>query len=143
MHQDSATPAPRPLRQVFLITLGTALFYAVWAFAANATHGAAVAARAAAVQSLSSGFTTLTITGVIEAMLVTLPPSRWRAPLATFMPPSFTAMFHATVHHLAGTPEIVPTILPSVVLGYLFAGLYAVKLAAGRASSLRPARGKE
>ena len=104
--------------------------YGAWAFLANLGHGGAIALRAGLTQGASSGTTTLVIGAVIEGIHAALPPRPYRAALATGVSASLAALFHLSVHLIAGTPAIARTILPSVVIGYVFAAFYATRLAA-------------
>ncbi len=101
-----------------------------WAVFANVGHGGARRAPRRAHQGASSGTTTLLIGAVIEGIYAALPPRRYRAVLATGVSASLTALFHVSVHLVAGTPEIVRTITPSVVIGYVFAAVTATRFAA-------------
>jgi hypothetical protein len=108
--------------------------YGSWAFVANRAHGAAAALRAALAQGAGSAMTTLIIGTVSEAVYAALPPRRHRALVATMASASMTALVHVGIHLAARTPEVVRTILPSIVMGYAFAALYAFKIADGRAT---------
>ncbi|MFO0729148.1 MAG: hypothetical protein U1E65_35540 [Myxococcota bacterium] len=105
-----------------------ALLYGGWAFFANLGHGHAVAWRAATVQGCSSAFTTLVITSGIEALFALRRGRPWRGLLAAVLPPTGSALIHATAHLGLGTPEVFRTVLPSVVMGYVFAATYLVGL---------------
>jgi hypothetical protein len=106
------------------------LFYGGWAALANLGHGTSVALRAGLTQGVGSGTTTLIIGAVIETLYAALPPRRYRAAQATGIAASLTALLHLSLHRIAGTPEIVRAALPSIVIGYVFAAVYATKLAA-------------
>lgn len=118
-----SSAGPRVARLVLMAVL----LYGGWAAFANHAHGAAAALRAGLTQGVSSGITTLLIGAIIEALHAALPPRR-RALVATLVAASHTALLHVALHLAAGTPEILRTVLPSVVLGYAFAGAYAGSL---------------
>lgn len=128
-HLSPVSPAFRgaALRMAITVIAAVAV-YGTWAFVANRGHGALVAARAGLTQGASSGFTTLVIGSIVEALRSALPPGRRRALVATSISASITACIHLGVHLVAGTPEILRTILPSVILGYVFAASYAFAL---------------
>lgn len=110
--------------------LAAVLVYGTWAFTANLAHGPAVALRAGLTQGASSGTTTLVIGTLIEALHAALAPGRRRVLVTTVAAGSLAALVHLGVHLAAGTPEIARTILPSVIIGYAFAALYASRLGA-------------
>ena len=133
-------PRPRAARRVALMTVAAAVVYGSWAGVANAGHGFAAAARAAMIQGASSAFTTLVISGVIEKLVAWLRPSWSRVPLAAGIAASGTAVFHVGVHFFNGTPRILATVLPSILLGYVFAASYASALQASVDRQRRLAR---
>ncbi len=120
-------------KRVLRLTVVAFVLYGAWAALANRDHGTAVAARAGLVQALSSATTTLVITGGIEGLLVRLRAWRGGLLLAGLLPPTASSLVHLAVHLLNGTPEVLRTIAPSVVLGYVFAALYVVNARRGSA----------
>jgi hypothetical protein len=137
IHADT-TSSSAGYRRVALLTAAAAVLYGSWATVANASHGIAVAGRAGAVQGLSSAFTTLIISGLAETIFVAArtPPwsARWRVALTAGIPPLCSSSVHVVAHLLNGTPELVRTIFPSVVMGFVFGGIYAWRLARGASS---------
>ncbi len=124
-------PAPdRAIRRarirVALLTAGAAVIYGTWAYVANAGHGVALATHAALVQALSSATTTLVISGGIEGLRRRLGRGTWRLALAVVIPPTASSSIHVAAHLANGTPELLRTIAPSVVIGYAFAAAYAL-----------------
>jgi hypothetical protein len=125
----TATAAPRAAAfRVLALTLLAALVYGGWAFAVNLQHGAAPALRAGCLQGVSSATTTLVMSSAVERLYAARAGRPLRRLVAWLAPASLGACLHVSIHVLAGTPEILITILPSVVLGAVFAGLYVLGL---------------
>jgi hypothetical protein len=143
-HADpSARAAARAARaRVARLTLAAAALFGTWAFAANARHGGGLALRAAAVQALSSATTTLVISGGIEALARWLAGRRGGLLLVVLVPPSASSSVHLLAHLANGTPEVLRTIAPSVLMGYAFAALYALGLRRARATAARGGAGR-
>lgn len=116
--------AASPTRRVALMC-GLAFFvYGGWAYGVNFGHGAAVARAAGLAQGVSSTISTLIITSLIELCLKAFGRQRGGWLLAWLVPPTLTGLMHAAFQWAVGTPEIVLTVLFSVVMGYGFAGVY-------------------
>lgn len=116
--------AASPTRRVALMC-GLAFFvYGGWAYGVNTGHGAAVARAAGLAQGVSSAISTLIITSLIELCLKGFGGQRGGWLLAWLVPPTLTGLMHAGFQWAVGTPEIVLTVLFSVVMGYGFAGVY-------------------
>lgn len=116
--------AASPTRRVALMC-GLAFFvYGGWAYGVNFGHGAAVARAAGLAQGVSSTISTLIITSLIELCLKAFGGQRGGWLLAWLVPPTLTGLMHAGFQWAVGTPEIVLTVLFSVVMGYGFAGVY-------------------
>lgn len=82
-------------------------------------------ARAAGLaQGVSSTVSTLIITSLIELCLKGFGRHPGGRLLAWLVPPTLTGLMHAGFQWAVGTPEIVLTVLFSVVMGYGFAGVY-------------------
>jgi hypothetical protein len=124
-----SAPRRRAIARVAGLALAAAVLYGGWAVLANSSHGWTLALRAGLVQGASSATTTLVISSLIETLFVALARSPARTAIAGALPPTCSAGVHAVAHVLAGTPEILRTIAPSVVLGYVFAAIYAAGLA--------------
>ncbi|MBK7396256.1 MAG: hypothetical protein IPJ34_08135 [Myxococcales bacterium] len=112
------------------LSLAAFVVYGSWAAFANHGHGAWVAGRALLGQGLSSATTTLLIGGLVELL-----SRRLGATSAALLAATATACFHAAVNLLLGTPELLRTIAPSVVVGYAFALAYAVGVTRASAGS--------
>lgn len=124
--------ANRPPKKAVVRVLGMAVIaaclYGGWAVVANLGHGLDTALRAGAVQGASSAFTTMVITSGIEGLFFAVGAGLFRVVLATALPPTLSSSVHVGAHLLNGTPEVLRTIAPSVVLGYVFAGAYVAAL---------------
>ncbi|APR76462.1 Hypothetical protein A7982_01809 [Minicystis rosea] len=111
-----------------MLTMLAALVYGGWAFAVNLQHGAAPAVRAGCLQGASSATTTLVVSGAVERLYAARAGRPLQRIVAWLVPALLGACLHLTIHVIAGTPEILITILPSVVLGVVFAGTYVLGL---------------
>jgi hypothetical protein len=140
---------PRRVLRVLVMTVLAIVLYGGWAFWVNHGEPPGVALRAAATQGGTSALSTLFTASLVELVFARLRLS-WVAGLAAAtLPPTLTGSMHAIAQWLAGTPGVLATVLPSVVMGYVFAGSYTVGLARltrGRTSSSTdraPPRGNE
>ena len=131
------------IARALLMALLAAVLYGGWAGIANAGHGAAVALKAAAVQGGSSAFTTLVISSGIEALYLYRKGRPLQRLLASTLPPSASSLVHVAAHTFMGTPEIFRTVLPSVVMGYVFAATYVAGLESRLGSRPRHEGGHE
>ncbi|MEL7311295.1 MAG: hypothetical protein AAFN07_07290 [Pseudomonadota bacterium] len=101
------------------------VFYALWAAWANRQHGAGDMALAALVQGGYSAIVTLGMTSLIE-WLFAGSGSLWQRELRCVSGTVLLLVFSSTaVHLVAGTAELLMTILPSWVFGTLYALVYA------------------
>lgn len=98
--------------------------YGGWAFGVNHAHGFPVARAAGLAQGISSTVSTLAITSLIELCLKWFRGRPGGLLLAWLVPPTLTGLMHAAFQWSVGTPEIFLTVVFSVVMGYLFAGVY-------------------
>jgi hypothetical protein len=119
----TAPPARSLSRSLVLAVLG-GLSYGAWAAYANAEHGVDAAVRAGVTQGALSFATTFGITVVGDSAL------RWfrrgAAQLAAVIvtTPAMMGAALTTIHTWSGTPDVVETILPSVIGGTVFATMY-------------------
>jgi hypothetical protein len=124
MSTESEAPSSPALR----LSLLSALIMATWAAVANASHGAYLAARAAATQGLVTATLTLTVTLVVERLwrLARVP---WaRVAVATVGAGCAALCLSFTLHTILGTPERIRTLLPPWLVGVFYAALYALRL---------------
>lgn len=100
--------------------LAAALGYGGWAVYANYEHGIHAGLMAGCVQGVYAFFSTLSITQVARTAYVKH-QGGLRGMLAGF---SLSALVMLTiplvVHHLAGTPDLLQTILPGLIWGSLY-----------------------
>jgi len=109
----------------FVVALGAGLIYGSWALYINSGHGLDAAFRAAGAQAALSITATLTAVLFLEWVF-----ARFSNPSAGYwVSGASTAALGggamAAGHYAAGTPEIIPTIAPSVVIGTTFYFVYA------------------
>jgi hypothetical protein len=103
------------------------LFYGGWAFMVNYPHGAIAAVAALAVQGAASFATTLVLTKLVTFFYRRLAQLEQPRILWLSLPPvlstAVVACLLVLAHTLAGTPTLLATIAPSVVIGFAF-GIY-------------------
>jgi hypothetical protein len=107
--------------------------YGGWAFGVNYRHGFEVALAAGLAQGVSSTISTLVISSIIELCFKWFKGKPGGLLLAWLVPPTLTGLMHAAFQWSVGTPEIFLTVLFSVVMGFVFAGIYlrgVIRLAA-------------
>ena len=94
-----------------------------WAVFANRAHGLPRAMVAGLVQGLLSAGLTLLLKTVIDRLAVSFSgPSRlWAPPLIACLGSTAVLLIF---HHLAGTPEIVPTIAVPLLVSTSYAAVY-------------------
>ena len=109
------------------------LLYGSWAAFANRAHGLDAALWAFGVQGFSSALTTALMGGVIERLRRPLGDTLGAKLVASAVATAAAGVCHVCLHLLAGTPEIARTVIPSVVVGFLYAVTYAAWT--GRASA--------
>lgn len=128
---------PRARRRIARLMVLAFFVYGGWAAWANHHHGFAVSLRSFGVQGLSSATTTLLMGGVIEALRARIGSGPARGMLSAVLATAAAICFHLSLHLVAGTPEIVRTVAPSVVVGFAFASAYARWTAPRRAAAQR------
>jgi hypothetical protein len=129
----TAKLAGSPARRVAIMCVLAFVVYGGWAFGVNYGHGFDVARAAGIAQGISSTISTLIITSLIELCFKWFRGRPGGLFLAWLLPPTLTGLMHAAFQWSVGTPEIFLTVAFSVVMGYLFAGIYVrgvVRLAA-------------
>ncbi len=113
------------------------LFYGSWAFWVNSTHGLEPAVKAACVQGSYSFSLTLVMTLLVESLYklaLRLFDDQYLVQWSTILL-SCAIIFSTSwiINTIAGTPEILKT----VILGYIIGGIYCITyvqgLARGRA----------
>ncbi len=115
--------------RVTSMTLLAVVIYGGWAWCANLGEPQRVAFRAAATQGGTSGLSTLFTSSLVELVFARIGISWLGIAASATIPPTLTGLMHGIAQWLVGTPNILVTILPSVVMGYVFAGIYTTGLA--------------
>jgi len=109
------------------------LFYGSWAFVVNYDHGIAAGIKAAIVQGSYSFILTFTMTMLLEAMFRFA--SQYIRPLAVACTITILVccaiVFSGSwlVNYLAGTPEILKTVILGYIIGGAYSTVYVLNLA--------------
>ena len=116
-----------PLKRSLFAATASLIGYGGWAFFVNQSAGIEMGLRAAALQGGYSFLLTLSAALVTEKLHQSLPArhSRWLTVAATSAVVGAVAF---GIHYLNGTPHILVTILPGIVIGALFTTMYVVVL---------------
>lgn len=111
------------LRSLLSATIGL-IGYGAWAWYANSGYGEAAALKAAITQGSYSFSITLVLTLLMEYLY-----RRSQSVLLTALPTSLMLYISSyTVNYLAGTPEILMTILPGAIISTIYAIAYSLGL---------------
>ena len=125
-----------------MLAVGAGCMYGAWALWANLGHGAAAGWRAAATQFVVSFVVTLTITTLMEQVHARQSSRLARAGGALAASIGTTVALTLALHWASGTPEILATVVPVLVLGSLYCIAYVANLER-ELGRRRPARGIE
>ena len=112
-----------------------------WAFYANYTHGAWDASEAAVIQGSLSAALTFTLKKALDWLSARF-GGIWDLIAPPFIACSVTLSILASVHWLAGTPEILATIAVPFSVAFLYACGYCYVLWRGKGVE-EPAQGRE
>jgi hypothetical protein len=115
-----------------------AILYGSWAGFSNWEHGTWVALEACLVQGALSFLSTLTLVLVLEALFRLGGRALGGFLLATVGTISLMISVMTTTHWMAGTPNLVTTIAPSIVVGSVFFIVYAWRLLVAERSRGQP-----
>jgi hypothetical protein len=128
--RESAARASRngPSARGLALAIGAGCMYGAWALWANSAHGAAAGWRAAGTQFLVSVVVTLAITTVMEQVHASLSSRLPRVAGAIAASVGVTVIFTIALHYASGTPEILATVLPVLILGSLYCIAYVANL---------------
>jgi hypothetical protein len=118
----------RPSARGLALAIGAGCMYGAWALWANSAHGAAAGWRAAGTQFLVSFVVTLTITAVMEQVHASLSSRLRRLVGAVAASVGVTVIFTIALHYASGTPEILATVVPVLLLGSLYCVAYVANL---------------
>ena len=125
---DSPRAARRPTARGLLLAIGAGCMDGAWALWANLEHGTAAGWRAAATQFVVSFIVTLAITTVMEQVHGRLSSRLARIGGAIAASVGTTIVFTLTLHLASGTPEILATVVPVLLLGSLYCVAYVANL---------------
>ena len=118
----------RPSARGLALAIGAGCMYGAWALWANSAHGAAAGWRAAGTQFLVSFVVTLAITTVMEQVHASLPSRLRRVGGAIAASVGMTVLLTLSLHYASGTPEILATVVPVLMLGSLYCIAYVANL---------------
>jgi hypothetical protein len=115
------------VKRGLLAAAGGGALQACWALYANWEYGAAIRNSAAAAQGASSFTMSFIITVIMDALLALFAWIESRViRLAVVLLLSFAIMsaIHASVQWMNGTPRILLTIAPAVIIGTVYCTVY-------------------
>ena len=111
--------------------------YALWAYLVNDGHSIEAGASAAAVQGGYSFGSALATTLLLDWLRESLGHSRLASAATVFLAFAVFTSIGATLHWLAGTPEILVTLLPGMAIGTSYSAIYVFALNARARRRLR------
>ncbi len=112
-------------KRMLITGILSAILYGVWAYYVN--YGLPTAIASSVAQAISSFIGGYLVAGVIE-FTFSITPKPWRFPISAFVPYGMTLSIYALVHTFVGTPDILSTIMPNIIVGTPYFILYCVKL---------------
>lgn len=115
--------------------VGACALYGGWTLYANWAHGSAAALRSAAAQGLFSALLTFVLVVAMEAVHRRLHRRRFGAALTILICAGTCQGTTAAIHVAIGTPELLTTLAPTILIGGAF--IVAYVLALHRAAALR------
>jgi len=122
-------------KRMFITGMLSAIIYGLWAYYVN--MGLPTAMASSLAQSISSFIGGYLVAGLIE-FTFSVTPKPWRFPISAFVPYALTLSIYALVHKFVGTPDILATISPNIIIGTPYFILYCIKLEKNDALSLKP-----
>lgn len=125
----------RPWFRILLSGLAGFAVYGSWAGYANLAHGAEVALRSGLIQGSYSLALTFATTLLMERLYRLLQQLRAAVPLTIVLTGSLLLILPMFIHWLAGTPEILMTVLPGFAIGMVYTSVYVLALARANAGS--------
>lgn len=126
MNQRSA--APGQLIRIVFFSVSAFFIFGGWGVYANVQHGLHQKLSAGLMQGLLSLVSTAILTSAMEMVFGRLSPGVARFMTTGVGPITTTLLLMAVAHLLTGTPEILATMLPSIVVGYAYSLSYAAGL---------------
>jgi len=104
------------------------LFYGAWALLINSEHGWMPACKAALTQGSYSFIVTLILALLIEWLFVRLNGVKGRSLWVLLFAVLILAITSSTLNFVAGTPNILWTILPGLLVSSVYSVLYIAAL---------------
>ncbi|MDA1050548.1 MAG: hypothetical protein O3C40_08705 [Planctomycetota bacterium] len=123
------------LRRVVFFAVSAFLIFGGWGVFANWHHDMHKRLSAGLTQGLLSLVSTVILTSAMETVFRRLSPGVARFMATGLGPITATLFLMAFAHFVTGTPEIVATMLPSLVVGYAYSLIYAAGLTRHRRQS--------
>lgn len=96
------------------------LLWGGWAFYVNGQNDVTIGIISGITQGTASAVITLFMVRAVHWIYNTLPPTGLQVIIPAMLTVSFTGSSLAGIHFLAGTPEILFTILPALTVAFLF-----------------------
>jgi len=124
----AAPYAASPKVRMAVSTVAATVFYGSWAAWWNWSEGVDVALRAAGAQAFSSATSTFALSALVELLVARLIDRRGGPALAALIAAITTAAIPLGAQLAVGTPDALITALPSIVAGFVFAGIYALTM---------------
>jgi penicillin amidase len=113
------------------------LLYGSWAVYANNEYGLLITLRSGLTQGLLSMTVTMVMTLAMEKVFSRIKPAILRFILTALGPLVTLITLMAFVHWIVGTPRIIKTIFPSVVIGTIYCILYTLGLSKVKKINIR------
>lgn len=108
------------LKKILMRGLLSGLFFTAlwssWAYYANLAHGAAAARKAAITQGSFTIINAFLFTVIMEYMFSIGKTTLMRVILAFVLPNSIVAVVLTSLHYYRGTPNVVATVSPSLII---------------------------
>ena len=118
----------RSATRVLIFCIGAFLIYGAWSAFSNRLYPSDIIWRSFVLQGGISAFTTLIISGMIEWVYLASASIKNRMIISVLIPGLICSGLHLVVNYVGETPELIQTILPSVIMCFLFGGVYAAGL---------------
>lgn len=119
---------PRTVVRSTASALGAFALYGGWTLFANWHHGSATALRSAIVQGLFSALLTFVLVLAMEALHRRLAHHRHGAALTILICAGTCQGTTAAIHLAIGTPELLTTLAPTILIGGAFIITYVLAL---------------
>lgn len=128
MSNSPSSPARGSRRRALLVGTGAFLLFGSWALFANRAHPASAMLRAALAQGGLSFVSTTCSVLLLEYLYGLGRTPFWKIGLGAVATPVVVLLAMTGVHVLAGTPNVVATMLPSWISGTIFCVAYTLNL---------------